>query len=62
MCGIIKWEVINQMKEVAKIKNYTIYEWWFRYYVYFKIEDIEYFDWKFEDLESAINYVKDSIL
>lgn len=50
------------MKEVAKIKNYTIYEWWFRYYVYFKIEDIEYFDWKFEDLESAINYVKDSIL
>ena len=47
------------MKEVAKIKNYTIYEWWFRYYVYHNSEDgTEYYDWRFEELDEALDYVK----
>ncbi len=45
------------MKEVAKIKNYSISEFWFKYYVFWEHDGEEYFqDW-FNSLNEAIDYV-----
>jgi len=46
------------MKEVAKIKNYSVSEFWFKYYVFWKDENgNEYNDGWFETLQEAVDYI-----
>lgn len=46
------------MKEVAKIKDFSIYEFWFRYRVYYKDQYGEHLEYVFDSLSEAIDYVK----
>lgn len=46
------------MKEIAKIKDFSIYEFWFRYRVYYKDKYGERLQYVFDTLEEAINYIK----
>lgn len=46
------------MKEVARIKDYTVSEFWFKYYVFWK--DDNNFEWDcgwFDNLQDAIDYI-----
>lgn len=46
------------MKEVAKIKNYSISEFWYKYYVFCEYNGEEHFEYWFDTLAEAIDYVK----
>ena len=48
----------KEMKEVAKIKEYSLKEFWFSYYVFWKDDDG--FEWeccRFENLKDAVDYI-----
>lgn len=50
-------EGMRKMKEVAKIKNFSISEHWFKYYVYETIDGVEYYKFCFDEFKDALDYV-----
>lgn len=49
------------MIEVARIKDFSIYEFWFNYRVYYKDQYGEHLEYIFETLSEALDYIKNFI-
>lgn len=45
------------MKEVARIKDFSINELWFKYYVFLENDGNSYFQFTFDTLQEAIDYI-----